>query len=255
MPTAGPPLDAIAEGADLWVVLTDRFDVGYVESYRLAAVAMLDGAHFWGKFRRVHAPHELSRASDGAFDDRAACSYAYNNFCPMVANMAVGRNVCRLFTSRAYRSITFKARTPWRKLWGSDGSGGPDAVGEAVRACREIKLRITLGNGVRLLLPVAAIELGGPNGFTCHSEYDGFPSVMFRQSELHSLGVRLEREQDDQSGRAYLSYPIVVGEPFLMVNYRAGPGGIEGGNAAPADQAFRPVLAEVLAAPPPECAP
>jgi hypothetical protein len=251
MPAAPATPDAIAEGADLWVVLTDRFDAEYVESYRLAAVVLLAGGRFWGKFRRVHAPHGLAKASEGVFGSREACSYAYNNFCSLVATTVLERNICRLFSASAYRTMTFRTQAPWRKLWGSDGFGAVAAVSEAAQACRETKLRVTLGNGIRLLLPVAAIELGGRHGFTCHSEYDGFPSVMFDHEELGKLAVRLDAEQSEQGDQRYLSYEVAVGEPFFMANYRAGPGGIEGGNVDPAHTAFRPVLAEVLAEGPP----
>lgn len=167
----------IRTGSDIWIVLRNRFGtVKYTESYHLTNIVMSED-RFWAKFGEIHASHGLAALTCEAFDRRAPMAFAYNNFAPVVCNMATTGSKARFFSSHAYAEMRFIAPRKYTRLW-RFGSRGTEAVAQAVVEGRALKLRVHSTDNYHYTIPLHTVEAEVDGGFTAYSWYDGYPDIL-----------------------------------------------------------------------------
>lgn len=202
-------IESIAAGADLWVVLENRFgDTPYVESYELTNIVMTAGK-FWGKFRNVHSSEGLHGMFGDVVDGYSASAFAYNNFAPVVCTINLSRESARFFSARAYKTKVFRTRGNFHPIWHSrtgwhsKTGDAPTAMERAVRGGRRMKLKL-VADGFTYLMPLHVVEVRHDGRFAAYTEMDGYPELLRLPERAEHLGQQLE-EANATPGVRYAS--------------------------------------------------
>jgi len=225
----------LREGADLWVVLENRFgEKKYVESYHLSSL-VLRGDFFYGRFRHVHGPDRHIELFNPDLDDRISgktgVSYGYTNFSRTVSTSSLEDCFCRIYSAHAYSRMSFKAKGNYRKVWDSKEKGDVGKIVQAVEDGARFKALVTMSSGVTYSLPVHTLEAYAKNcEFVAQTEFDGFPAQMLDFADLLQMGEQMMQlnERMAHIPGFYFSTPYKVGMPFVYPYFELSQkGGVE----------------------------
>lgn len=155
---------------DLYVVLENRFQRKYIESYNLNNIFIRD-LKFWAKFKNVHCA-----SGHIGIDDRQSLSYAYNNFVDLVCCFGLDKKTCRYYSSYAYSSIRFITKGCFSKIWSSYEGGDIEYMYGCVSNAHKFKVIIKSKDKSIYILPVHTLEVYEDySNFMLYTEFDGFP--------------------------------------------------------------------------------
>ncbi len=207
-------IEDILEGKDVFVVLENRFNSKYVESYNFTTIILYQD-RFWGKFANVHSSY-------GHMDVNKpqSLAYAYNNFSGVVCTMALNSCMQRFYSAYAYAKLNFKSKGKYAKLWDDKNGGSLSLLEEAVRSGSKMKMIIKASDDFTYIVPVHTVEVyREENRFFVESEFDGFPTIMKDFSWIKNLDEKFNELIPTIPEPAHPTTNYTTDAPFFLTSF------------------------------------
>ncbi len=122
------------------------------------------------------------------YDPKLTAAYAYSNFCGLVFNASLALGVVRGYHVSLYSKIEFVVVPDFEEIWRLDGNGGVEAVRDAVRAGRRLKIAIEDDSGLTVVHPVHMAEvLLDRHEFICFTDQTAHPAIFRTPDAIQAM--------------------------------------------------------------------